>query len=410
MHPTSVRATMGANFWAARQRSSEKSRPSRLIFNDLEKETFIVKTMHGLEPVLAAEIEGIGGADVQPLKRAVSFVGDRALMYRANYELRTALRVLWPIHSFHARDERQFYARVRDEVDWSYFMDVSGTLAVDAVVQSETFRHSQYMALTVKDAIVDQFRDRFGSRPDVNTVVPDIRIHLRIHENKCDLLLDASGDSLHKRGYRRDQLDAPINEVLAAGMLQLSGWDGTGHFVDPMCGSGTIPIEAAMLARRIAPQKHREFFGFFRWKDFDKKLWQKVKAEADAREQAADCQIFASDKDSRARNATSINALAAGVENDIHISKTSFETLEPPAPTGVLMTNPPYDERLKIEEVEAFYAMIGSRFKHHWQGWSAWVISSNRAALHKIGLKTSKRHQLFNGAFECFFNKYELYQ
>lgn len=368
----------------------------------------IVRTMQGLESVLAAELEQLGATDIQVLKRAVSCKGDRRLMYRINYESRTALRVLMPVHSFKASNEQSYYRGVR-EVDWSRYLDAKDTLAVDALVAGEVFRHSQYMALLTKDAIVDQFRDRLGRRPGVNVEAPTLRIMTRIVGGQCDLLLDSSGDSLHKRGYRRDSVEAPLNEVLAAGMILITGWNGDRPLVDPMCGSGTIPIEAAMLASHIPPQHLRESFGFFRWKDFDKKLWKEVKTAADARIQTAGSPIYASDIDARARNATAINLMAAGLEKTVQVEKIAFEKLSPPAPSGLLILNPPYDERLKLDAATAFYKSIGDRLKQHWAGWEAWLISSNLEAWKGFGLRPSRKIPLINGSLECYFQKFELY-
>lgn len=370
---------------------------------------YIAKTMAGLEGVLADELTALGATGVRPLKRAVAFEGDTALMYRANYELRTALRILQPLHSFEARNEQAYYRAIRD-IDWSKHLAVSGSLAVDAVVKSEIFRHSQFLALLTKDAIVDQFRDRFNRRPDVNTVAPDLRIHVHAHDSRCEVALDTSGDSLHKRHYRRDTVEAPLNEVLAAGMILLTGWDGRSPFVDPMCGSGTLPIEAALLARRMPPQYLRPGFGFYRWPDFDAKLWKNVKKAADDRIQAPEFPILAADKDNRARNATSINVMAAGLEEYIQIEKTPFEKLEPPAWPGILIMNPPYDERLKLESAVAFYKSIGDRLKQRWAGWDAWILSAHLEALKHLGLHASRRIQLLNGALECGFHKFSLYE
>lgn len=371
---------------------------------------FIAKTLAGLEPVLADELRALGASGIRPLKRAVAFDGDTRMLYRANYELRTALRILVPIHSFPAYNERNYYAAIR-EIDWSEYMGVGDTLAVDAVAVGEVFRHSQYVGLMTKDAIVDQFRDRYQRRPDVNTVAPTLRINVHVQGTHCDISLDASGDSLHRRNYRRDTVEAPLNEVLAAGMILLSGWNGKGPFVDPMCGSGTLPIEAAMLATRTPPQQKREGFGFFRWPDFSQKLWRSVKEEADGRIQPFEFPIVASDKDNRARNATSINVMSAGLEDVVQIEKTPFEKLLPPGDVpGTLIANPPYDERLKMEDIVAFYKSIGDQLKQHWPGWDAWLISSNRDALKHIGLRASRKITLFNGALECSFQKFELYE
>lgn len=370
---------------------------------------YIAKTLANLEPVLADELRAIGANGIRPLKRGVAFDGDLRTLYRANYELRTALRILVPIHAFPAYNERHYYEAIR-EIDWSDFMRVDDTLAVDAVTQGEAFRHSQYVGLLTKDAIVDQFRDRYNRRPNVNTVAPTLRVNVHIQGTHCDISLDASGDSLHRRNYRRDTVEAPLNEVLAAGMVLLSGWDGVGAFVDPMCGSGTLPIEAAMIATHTPPQHKREVFGFFKWPDFNRKLWETVKKEADGRVQAFEFPIWASDKDARARNATAINVLSAGLESVVRVEKTPFEKLMPPEAQGTLIANPPYDERLKMEDIAAFYASIGDRLKRHWAGWNAWLISSNRDALKHVGLRPSRKITLLNGALECSFQKFELYE
>ncbi len=369
---------------------------------------YIAKTLAGLEPVLAEELRALGASEIRPLKRAVSFVGDTSLLYRANYELRTALRILVPIHSFSAYNERDLYEAVR-EINWAVYMGVGDTLAVDAIAQGEVFRHSQYVGLLTKDAIVDQFRDRYNRRPNVSTTGPTLRINVHVQGNHADISLDASGDSLHRRNYRRDTVEAPLNEVLAAGMVMLSGWNGQGSFVDPMCGSGTLPIEAAMLATNTPPQIKREAFGFFKWPDFDQKLWKKLKAEADSKIQPFEFQILAGDKDPRARNSTALNLMSAGLETAVRVEKTPFEKLEPPEPRGTLVMNPPYDERLKIEDTVAFYKSIGDVLKKRWPGWSAWIISSNRDALKHIGLKSAQKITLFNGALECSFQKFEMY-
>lgn len=370
--------------------------------------SFIVKTFAGLEPVLAEELRNLGATDVLELKRAVGFEGDQRMMYRANYELRTALRVLMPIDSFTAYNEQDLYAGIR-ETDWSKYMGVNDTLAVDAVANGEVFRHSKYVALLTKDAIVDQFRDFDGRRPNVNTVAPTLRVNINVHNNKVIVLLDTSGDSLHRRNYRRDTVEAPLNEVLAAGMILHSGWNASGHFVDPMCGSGTLPIEAALIAKRIPPQYKREHFGFFKWPDFDKRTWNTVKKAADDQVQPFEFDIFAFDIDSRARNSTAVNLMSAGLEQVVKVDKIPFEKLTPPHATGTLMMNPPYDERLKLEDTHAFYEAIGDRLKKEWSGWSAWIISSNRDALKHIGLKASRKKTLFNGGMECSFQLFDMY-
>jgi putative N6-adenine-specific DNA methylase len=368
----------------------------------------IIKTLQGLEPVLAAELEALGATNILTLKRAVSCTGDQRLLYRANYELRTAMRVLVPFRTFQATNEKAYYQAVR-ETDWSKYLDVNDTIAVEAVVAGDYFKHSQYAALLTKDAIVDQFRDRFDRRPSVNVEAPTLRIHTRILGSECTLLLDSSGDSLHKRGYRRDIVEAPLNEVLAAGMILLTGWNGNSTFIDPMCGSGTLPIEAAMIAMHMPPQHKRPSFGFFNWKGFNKQLWETVKAEADARIRQPEFPILASDMDVRARNSTVANVLSAGLEQVIQVNQTAFEAVVPPDSPGMLVTNPPYDERIKVQEIELFYKSIGDRLKQHWPGWTAWLISSNMEAWKSFGLRPSRKITLYNGPLECYFQKFDLY-
>jgi len=374
-------------------------------------QAYIVKTAAGLEPVLAAELREMGATGIRELKRAVGFDGDLRMLYRANYELRTALRVLIPIHAFSAYGERDLYEGVYD-IDWLQYMSVKDTLAIDTVVTGEVFKHSHYVGLLTKDAIVDQFRERTQRRPDVNTSSPTLRVHVHIQGTRVEVALDASGDSLHRRNYRRDTVEAPLSEVLAAGMVLLSGWDKKSPFIDPMCGSGTIAIEAAMMAVHMPPQHKREGFGFFKWPGFDRKLWDDVKGEADAKiSQTLDFPIVASDIESRARNATTLNLLTAELEKVVHVEKAPFEKVMPPGDVpGTLISNPPYDERMKLEDSIAFYQGIGDLLKKNWPGWNAWLISSNRDALKHVGLRPSRRITLYNGALECSFQKFELYE
>ncbi len=369
---------------------------------------YIAKTLAGLETVLAEELNQLGATDVKPLKRAVSFEGDKKMLYRANYELRTALRILVPVFSFYANSENGYYKGIRS-IDWSKYMNLNDTLAIDAVAFGDVFTHSRFLALLTKDAIVDQFRDNTGRRPDVNTIAPNLRVHVHVQGDLCNILLDSSSDSLHMRNYRRDSVEAPLNEVLAAGMILLTGWDKKKNFIDPMCGSGTLPIEAAMMATNTPPQYRREGFGFFKWPDFDKALWAEVKREAEAKIKPPEGLIIASDIDPRSRNATSLNVMTAEFEKIIRIEKIAFEKQEIPESPGVLMMNPPYDERMKVEEVNVFYKNIGDQFKQRWTGWEAWIISSNREALKNVGLRTSQKITLYNGALECSFQKFELY-
>jgi putative N6-adenine-specific DNA methylase len=369
----------------------------------------LVKTMAGLETVLAAELKALGAKQVQAQVRAVRAQGDPRLLYRANYELRTALRVLLPIAQFPANNENELYRRVRD-INWSRYLGANDTLAIDAGTQSTTLRHSHYLAQKCKDAIVDQFRARYGNRPSVDLSHPTLRLNLHLSaRNLCTISLDSSSDSLHKRGYRAEHRQAPVNEVLAAGMVLLSGWKGERPFVDPMCGAGTIPIEAAMLAWNIPPQWRRRHFGFMRWPDFDRQLWRRVKEEAHARIAADGPGIFAFDGDPEAIKDTLRNLDNAGLEGKVLARACVWENLSPPPAPAMLIVNPPYDERLALDDAKAFYRNIGERLKHHFTGYEAWILSANKEAIKSVGLRPSVKKTLFNGPLECKFLKYELF-
>jgi putative N6-adenine-specific DNA methylase len=370
---------------------------------------FVAKTFQGLEPVLADELASLGASDIRPLKRAVAFSGDQELLYRANYELRTAISVLVSIHSFTCRNERQYYQSIYD-FDWQQWLGLHDTFAIKAVVNSPHFNHSKFMALKAKDAIVDRFRDRTGRRPSINPRHPDVLIQIHIGGDQCTVSLDSSGEPLFKRNYRVKTGQAPLNEVLAAGMLKLAGWPQQAAFVDPMCGSGTLPIEAALIARNMPAQQLRPSFGFQRWPDFKEDLWEKVKAEAEDKIIPLPKPVFGFDQDRGIVQMAQQNAGMAGVASDIHFAKKKFEDLDPPAEKGLIVTNPPYDERLHRTDIMELYANMGTRFKHNFPGYEAWVISSNFSALQKIGLRPSQKIPLFNGPLECKFQKYELYE
>lgn len=369
----------------------------------------LVKTLAGLEGVLVQELKNLGASDIEPVKRAVKFSGDLETLYRANYELRTGVRILLPIASFQTRHPDSLYRRIM-KIDWSEYMGLDDTLAVDAVTHSPHFTHSKYAALKVKDAIVDQFREKFRRRPNVNPSNPDLRINVHISNENCTVSLDSSGDSLHKRGYRSEILEAPINEVLAAGMILLSGWQRDCHFIDPMCGSGTIPIEAALYAWNIPPQINRKEFGFMKWQNFDRTLWDKVVQTANAKQTAFEHQILGYDKSLKAVRVTQYNVEAAQLEGKVVADRCSFEKLTPPEGKGIIIMNPPYDERLEEANINELYTNIGNQLKREFPGYEAWIISSNYQALKNIGLRPAKKIPLFNGSLECKFQKFELYQ
>ena len=369
----------------------------------------IAKTLAGLEPILANELQALGATEIQPIRRAVTFCGDKRLMYRANLELRTALRILVPIGQFQATHEKEFYQKIR-KMDWSRFLDLKDSFAVHAITFSDYFNHSHYIALKTKDAIVDQFRAKTGKRPGVDLKNPKLRIQVYITGKECSIALDSSGESLHKRGYRVASVEAPINEVLAAGLIMMTNWSGDSNFLDPMCGSGTFLIEAAMIALNIPPQRNRNQFGFLKWNDFEPDLWEEVQQDAAQMQRSLNCSILGSDQSFKAIKATQQNILAANLEGKIEVDRKKFEHLSKPFPTGQLLMNPPYDERLKQSDVNVFYSAIGDQLKQEFTGFTAWIISSNKEALKHIGLRPSQKTTVYNGQLECKFQKFEMYQ
>ncbi len=315
-----------------------------------------------------------------------------------------------PVTTFPCENENMLYAGV-GSLPWSKFMTVDGTLAVDGVTIDSNIDHSYYAALKTKDAIVDQFRNKVGKRPDVDVANPDLRVNVHISKDVCTISLDSSGESLHKRGYRKHQGIAPLNEVLAAGLIMLSGWKGDTPFIDPMCGSGTLPVEAALIAANIAPGQFRFGFGFQTWKDYDEELWQSIKNEAEELEKdTVTHKIIASDISDRAIKMTSDNAKSAGVAKFINFQTTSFKDLDPPTEPGVVIINPPYGERIKVEELGELYSEIGDTLKKKYPGYNGWILTSNRDAAKNIGLKPSKKIVVYNGALECRFLKFELFK
>lgn len=370
----------------------------------------IAKTLLGLENILAEEIKAIGGQNIAVLNRAVSFEGEMDMVYKSNLYLRTAISILTPIYSFHAKHENHFYKKVK-EFNWEDIMGLKDTFAIKSTVNSEYFTHSHYISLKTKDAIVDQFYEKYDKRPDVNKYSPTYQLQLHITDSKCTILLDSSGDSLYKRGYRMQAVDAPMNEALAAGMILLSGWDKKSTFVDPMCGSGTLPIEAAMIAKNIPPQINRETFAFKNWKLFNEKDWKACKEEAIKNIKDIEVDIYGFDKEMGAVRKAEINANGIPqIADVIKFQRKAFEKLQKPSEEGILIFNPPYDERMKLSEVDSFYAAMGDNLKTNFTGYQAWIISSNADAIKSIGLRTSKRIVLYNGKLECRFLNYDLYK
>lgn len=367
----------------------------------------IAKTFMGLEPVLAKELTQLGANNVQIGRRMVSFTGDKEMMYRANFSLHTAIKILKPISYFKAKSADDVYEKIK-EMDWSKYLDNERTFTVDAVVFSEEFRHSKFVAYKVKDAIVDQFREKTGKRPNISVANPDIRLHIHIAEDDCTLCLDSSGESLHRRGYRQESVEAPLNEVLAAGMIMMTGWKGDTDFIDPMCGSGTLLIEAALIAHNMAPGLFRKEYAFEKWPDFDADLFDKIYND-DSQEREFQHHIYGYDIDMKAVNTARLNAKAAGLTADITIEQQDFKDFQQPKEKAILVSNPPYGERISTPDLLGTYRMIGERLKHQFVGGEAWILSYREECFEQIGLKPSIKIPVFNGSLECEFRKYQMF-
>ena len=373
------------------------------------KEEFelIAKTFHGLEEVLAKELTELGASNIEIGNRMVAFTGDKALMYKANFCLRTAIRILKPIKHFKANTADEVYENIKS-IAWENYLDNTKSFAVDAVVFSNEFRHSKFVAYKVKDAIVDYFRDKTGERPNVRINNPDVLLHIHIAEDRCTLSLDSSGESLHRRGYRQEAVEAPLNEVLAAGMILMTGWKGECDLIDPMCGSGTIPIEAALIARNIAPGVFRKEFAFEKWVDFDQDLFDSIYND-DSAERAFNHRIYGYDNNPKANEIATRNVKAAGLSKEITLKLQPFQQFEQPREKSIIITNPPYGERISTDDLLGLYKMIGERLKHAFAGNDAWILSYRDECFDQIGLKPSVKVELYNGALECQFRKYQLF-
>jgi putative N6-adenine-specific DNA methylase len=371
----------------------------------------VATTAYGLEQILADELLLIGAEDIEILTRAVSFIGTKEIMYRANLEIRTALRILKPIYSFRAKSEIELYRGVK-EVKWETYLNPDRTFAMNSAVHSDYFNHENYVSLKSKDAIVDQLRTTFGTRPNIDVVNPDLRINIHISGDRCNVLLDSSGNSLHKRGYRIGQGLAPINEVLAAGMILLTGWKGDSDFIDPMCGSGTFLMEAATIAYNIAPGIKIAEFGFMKWDDYEPELWERIKANAKRREKDFHHKIIGFDESPKAIRITKENVKNAELGWKILLRIKTLEDIIPSDLTdgGTVMINPPYGERMSENDINSLYETIGDCLKQNFEGYSVWIISSNKDAMKNIGLRTSKKLTLYNGSLECKFHNFQIYK
>jgi len=370
---------------------------------------FVAKTLYGLEKTLAEEIVNLGASEVKQANRAVVFNGDKSLLYKVNYCARTALSVLMTVSEFRIKSKDDLY-NGGSRIAWDKYLDVSDTFSIVAVVNSHHFSHTGYAGLILKDSIADYFRKKCGKRPSVNTADPTILINLHISDDLVTISIDSSVVPLFKRGYRKEQAVAPLNEVLAAGILLISGWGASATLIDPMCGSGTIPIEAGLIACNIPPGKFRDFFGFQRWKDFDEELFMKIKRQSDCRISDPKIIIKGSDILEKAVLQARANIAGAGLNNVVSVEISDFKNLKAFDDKSYLFLNPPYGQRLRPDEIDALYSMIGTTLKHNFPGATAWMITSNKECLKNVGLRPAEKHTLFNGALECVLLKYEMYE
>jgi putative N6-adenine-specific DNA methylase len=379
-----------------------------LILKNQDRYNITAKTFAGLEQVLAEEIKQTGGKEIVVGRRAVFYKGNLETIYKSNYYLRTALRILKEIVTFTFRDISQFYIKCK-EIDWQRYISVNQKFVINSTVShSKEFRNSMFASLKVKDAIADHFREATGKRPDVDTTAADIVIDVHIYQNSCTLSLDSSGESLHKRGYRSIAGEAPLNEVLAAGMVLLSGWKGETDFIDPMCGSGTLPIEAALIAQNIAPGKFRKHYSFENWSDFDPQLFNDIKFRQSPKTTTS--KIYASDISENSMLKAKNNARYARVFSKITFNTSDMKDLNIRAANATIIINPPYGERLKYQNLEEVYSMMGERLKHKFTGNTAWILSSSPEYLKHIGLKPDKKITLYNGSLKCIYARYPLFE
>lgn len=375
----------------------------------MENFKMVAKTFFGFEEILAKELQQLGAQEVEIGTRMVSFKGDKGFMYKANLSLRSALKILKPIYHFRAFNDQSLYKGIQG-IDWSKYLNANQTFVIDTTIHSDNFKHSQFVSQKAKDAIVDQFRDKFGQRPSIDKDFPDLRINIHIDRDQCSVALDTSGASLHHRGYRTATNIAPINEVLAAGMLLLSGWDGSSHFLDPMCGSGTILVEATMIACNIPANINRKEFAFEKWNDWDNDLFDQIIDALMKRTREFHHTIVGYDKAPSAVQKAKDNVRNANLEDYITISQANFfETKKETVGPLHMVFNPPYGERLDIE-LERFYRELGDTLKNNYSNTNAWFITANLEALKYVGLRPSRKIKLFNGSLEARLVKYEMYE
>jgi len=369
----------------------------------------IAKSLPGFEQVLADELVLLGAKNVKPIKRGVRYYGDTELLYLSNFQCYTALKILKPIHHFTVRNENELYIKSKG-ISWNKYLSVEHTFSIETVVFSSHFKHSGFVGLKVKDAIADFFREQTGRRPDVDPRNPDITVNVHINNQDCTISLDSTGKSLHKRGYRKENHEAPLNEVFAAGILRLAGWSPGLNLLDPMCGSGTIVIEAGLMNLGIKPGSLRRSFAFQNWLDYNPGVFRAVKQKDSYLKPGKKGEIRGSDSVSRFVSMARTNAETAGLKGKINILKSSFESMDQPWPEGMIIMNPPYGERMQTAEINSLYKNIGDTLKKNYAGYEVWILSSNKEALKNIGLQTSKKITLYNGSIEVKFQKYVIYK
>jgi putative N6-adenine-specific DNA methylase len=377
----------------------------------LEKENFalIAKTLAGLENVLATELQALGAKNVQPQKRAVSFEGDTTLIYKANLWCRTAMSILKPLFDFTFDNQQQYYDILR-EYKWDEVFAVDKTIAINALAFNSEFTNTHFLAQRTKDAIADYFKEKTGKRPSVDIDDPQIKINIYIHQNRCSVSLDSSGAPLFKRGYRRKNVAAPLNEVLGAGLILLSGWDKRQPFYDPMCGSGTFSIEAGMMAMNMAPSIFRRHFSFQHWQEYNENQWENLREEARSVQYKSVPDILASDISNSAMDAARQNLMEAGLLGKVKLEKKDFFISKPLHDRGTILLNPPYGVRLHDDNIKEYYQNMGTTLKHNYSGFEAWIISPDKNLTHKIGLRHTSQQLVYNGPIECRFLGYQLYK
>lgn len=373
----------------------------------MNNHSFIAKTFAGMEPLLAEELASIGASHIKTLNRSVYFEGGMDVLYRANYYCRTALRILWRVKMFQFQNNDQFYQEIY-QFEADRYLNPNESLAFSAQIHNSIFKTPLFSSMLAKDAVCDRFRDHYNERPDVDKENPHVLFHLHIFNNECHLFLDSSVESLHKRGYRMGYHPAPINEVVAAGMIMLSGWKGETDLIDFMCGSGTILMEAAVIALRIPAGFYRNQWGFMRWKNFDPQLWKKVKEEEQILEDVK-IELYGSDISADSIRVAKNQSREAGLGDFIHFKVSNLTDTRPTRKPAMVIINPPYGERLKSDNLLSLYKQIGDTLKQQYTGCKAFIISSDLEAMKNIELKTTARHQLYNGALECKYWGYDLY-